>query len=870
MSNDPVVIVDGIRVNSAQTENSANLAADKQGTDQLVSSPLDAIDPNSIETVEVFKGPSAVALYGTDAVNGVIVVTTKRGQAGATRWSADGIWGQTTMPGTWPTNYMRFGTSSLGNVTDCSGFRESQSPFLGVGCLGANGGLLEYQLLNDPKTTVFGTGHKQTYRTTVSGGIRGFVYSFSGSLNEEIGILKMPDADVQVLQDSGIGVPSWQRRPQGSESQSGTVKISTDLGKADAEFTSTLTRSSSRTTPLQRAISVASGLYPAEIDLTEFGFTTNPWSATGSGVLKDIPNFRAKTSSQQVTTRNSLRVFVTPSRWLRAEAIAGVDFLNGKDLNTLGRGECSELFGGKCTYSVVGNGGEYNTGARSEMISTLSFRTSSPSILLGRWISVRPSVNGDYTRRTTNRIVRKASGLPAGATSGNGAEKQDMSEASDDRSTAGAFVESVLGFADRLYLPLSLRLDAGSGLGATVRPKYPRISPSFLISDIQAFRRIPVVGRLETVRLRTAYGMSGVQPKISEKLRTYKQVASIVDGVSVMSVEINSFGNSLLRPERTSEFEGGADIEMGHGRFSVNITSYRKRTIDALVAIDVPNSVNGGGTQLRNVGTVQNTGTEITVNATLLQQRSTLWQVNIGMSRNRNKLLKLGRDSLLGGSSGGVRTQFVEGYPLYGQWALPVTGFADLNGDGWITTGVTGGMNEVQLGTTPVYLGAPYPGFESSLHSTLTLLRDISVGITFNYQHGLAQKNEMANTTSSIGLNNRRAFNDLTTPLATQAYLAVACRVGLYFPNCSDIGIVQTVSTLRLNALSVGYILPRSLTSYALGGRTVRIALQGANLGLWTNYTGKDPNVNSSMSEVVRDAGTLPTSRVWQMTVGVN
>ncbi len=874
-SNDPIVIVDGIRVNSAQIENSNNLAGDAaRSTDQLVSSPLDAIDPNSIETIEVFKGPSAVALYGIDASNGVIVVTTKRGKVGPPRWNLQGVWGLETMPGKWPTNYTRLGLLSNGAVVDCSSVREAGSPYPmtdGNGCSGIDGSVFEYQILNDSKTTVFGRGDKQIYRAEVRGGTRGFSYNFTGTLNRSIGYLKMPDVDVQVLRDSGYSVPSWQQRPQGSESQSGTVAINADLGRVNADFSTTLTRTYMRTTPLQKAITVASGLRPSGVS----NFGGNIESAEfGSGVLAEIASFRAQTSSQRIEMRNSLKVWLSPFRWLDTEVTAGVTVSDGKDLSTMGRGECVELFGGSCVSDMAD--GYYNNGVLTQVIPSFRLRVSAPEISFGRWISLRPSIAGDYTRTSTNSIRRAAHGLPVGATSGNGAVHQATSEQSDDRSTAGVYGEMRMGFANRLFFPLSLRLDAGSGLGASVIPAFPRISPSFLVSDLPVFRQIPLIGRLESVRLRAAYGQSGKQPSISAKLRTYNQRSAIVDGVSVMSTEISSLGNSLLRPERKSEVEGGADIDMVQGRFRLSITGYHARTVDALISIDVPNSVNGGGNQLRNVGTVENTGMELTMNATVLQQRSLFWHVDIGMSTSNNKLVKLGRDSLLGGSSGGVRTQFVEGYPLFGQWALPVVGFADLNGDGWITTNVglvsPGRVNEVQLGTDPVYLGAPYPKFVSSLQSTLTVLRDISIGATFNYQHGLTQKNEGASVGKN-GILNRRAFNDPTTPLATQAYLAVAidCRGRSGFETtCSNIGMIQTVSTVRFVALSVGYMLPRALTERAIRGRSIWIGVQGTNLGLWTNYSGKDPDVNASMSEVARDAGILPTARVWQFTMRVN
>ena len=72
-------------------------------------SPLDQIDPSSIETIEVYKGPSASALYGSDAAAGVIVITTKHGRAGPTHWDMTLGQGLNYIPGTYPTNYFRFG-----------------------------------------------------------------------------------------------------------------------------------------------------------------------------------------------------------------------------------------------------------------------------------------------------------------------------------------------------------------------------------------------------------------------------------------------------------------------------------------------------------------------------------------------------------------------------------------------------------------------------------------------------------------------------------------------------------------------------------------------------------------------------------------
>ena len=110
LNNDPILIIDGVRAYAAQSDSrNSNLA----NASFAAPSPLDQIDPSSIETIEVFKGPSASALYGSDAAAGVIVITTKHGRAGPTHWDMTLGQGLNYIPGTYPLNYYRFGWDAL-------------------------------------------------------------------------------------------------------------------------------------------------------------------------------------------------------------------------------------------------------------------------------------------------------------------------------------------------------------------------------------------------------------------------------------------------------------------------------------------------------------------------------------------------------------------------------------------------------------------------------------------------------------------------------------------------------------------------------------------------------------------------------------
>jgi hypothetical protein len=86
----------------------------------------------------------------------------------------------------------------------------------------------------------------------------------------------------------------------------------------------------------------------------------------------------------------------------------------------------------------------------------------------------------------------------------------------------------------------------------------------------------------------------------------------------------------------------------------------------------------------------------------------------------------------------------------------------------------------------------------------------------------------------------------------------------------TNYGLIRDVSVLRFNRLSVGYYIPAVLAQ-RLGARALTVSLQGTNLGLKTNYTGLDPDVNSSVSaNGVIDTGTLPQPRTWQVRVSAS
>ena len=168
LSSEPIVYIDGVRVNNASGQgiNGANASSfGAQGSSSLTSR-LDDINPDDIESIEVIRGPAAATIYGTEAANGVIQILTKKGRSGATSWSLTTEQGLTRFQNAAnriPTNYFK---DAGGNVVAWNGYQQEV----------------------DSGRPFFKNGHTQSYNLSVSGGRDALTYYVSGSYDDQEGI----------------------------------------------------------------------------------------------------------------------------------------------------------------------------------------------------------------------------------------------------------------------------------------------------------------------------------------------------------------------------------------------------------------------------------------------------------------------------------------------------------------------------------------------------------------------------------------------------------------------------------------------------------------------------------------------------------
>jgi TonB-linked SusC/RagA family outer membrane protein len=855
-SSDPIVIIDGVRVDASYSDANAGgslptaflsnadgvrSVAVNQQTGRPATSRLDDIDPESIEKIEVLKGPSAATLYGSDAANGVIVITTKRGHPGPTRWTFFGQRGMSHMDATFQDAWFGWGS------------RVANPGTAGCDLLAAASGqciqdsVTHYNPLNHKDTSPFGTGQSSKYGVQVSGGSAQLQYFVGTDYTNDLGMERLPSVDAQVLLDkrSGAALPDWLVHPNVLQALHVVSNLTAQLGsKADIGLTSNVTHEYHRDNAGNQFIGAS---------LRSQGYRDSAAYGWGNPAFTPASNFLIQ--SNDVTNRGSGGI---TANWRPTNSLSGHSTFGADYAHVVNEGlEPRDI--------VPGDQGTRGRTETTTLVRTADIGANLDIPLLEN-LRLRSSVGGQYTRNDQDGLSANASGLAEGSDIVNNATETSVTEFHSAQATAGWYIQESFALNERLFLTGAVRGDASSSFGRNAKTVYyPKWSLSWLLSQEPYFPHVP---GLSNIRLRAAYGHAGVQPPIDARFRSFKSAPAYVQSQTYPGIVVSTVGNPLLRPERSTELEGGFDLGLLQDRISIEATLYRELTRDALVTRDLPPSL-GVINRQENLGKVDNRGLEITTTIEALRSRTVDWNMTIGFSQNRNRLVTLGPAVIPPtGSSAIGQTRYVAGYPLDAFWARPVIGYSDLNGDGIISA------SEVRLGDSVLYRGQPFPKADIAFHNDLSLFSGwLNIGTTFDYVGGLTQ---LDNALYNQCLNDRCSWvQDPSTSLAEQAYAVVSGYSFGYDPNIqgsvggSDWGFLERVSWLRLTELSFTLSIPQTVAR-KFRASSANISLMGRNLGLWTKYNGADPEVNTNIfANQIVDAGGIPQPREWSIRVNL-
>ncbi|MGH7718504.1 MAG: TonB-dependent receptor domain-containing protein, partial [Gemmatimonadaceae bacterium] len=755
----PLLIVDGIRV-----DNSSGGTFLSAGSIQ--SGRFNDLNPEEIESIDVVKGPSAATLYGTDAANGVVVVKTKRGAPGRTLWNAYAETGFSKQTTDFLDNYHSWGPSPFG--ARCPIFISTA----GLGLCEIDS-LTTFNPLTNPETSPLNTGHRQQYGVQASGGVSRFTFFVSGEFEKETGVLEMPAGEQARVraERGGIGIPDEQIHPNALRRISLRSNIGTTFGSnADMNLSLGLISSAVRITGSSQFGSGFSG--------SGFRDATDGWPATA----RPGEVFGVRNDENVTRFTGSLNTNWRPLSWLTTRGTVGLDF-GSNFFDALQRVNEGPL-GGRIGSRV---------NRRSETMFYTADLGASAFVTPRAWLSSRTSIGVQYNNRQLGSVTGTGITLLPGQETLSAAATRTATETNTESIVAGAYVEQTFGFNDRLYLTGAVRADGGSQFGRDFETAvYPKGSASWLAVPQQA-------GWLNSVRLRAAYGASGVQPGPTAALTLLTLSSAIIDGAAATGATLQSVGNSGLKPERQREIEAGFDMELLNRRVRLEATYYDRLSTDAIITRELATDV-GLRARPENIGSVSNRGFEGLLSAVVVDHPVAMWDVTLNGSVNRNRVEDLGPGVLPFGPVAGFTVyQFREGYPVAARFARPILGFSDADGDGLID------INEVQVGDTAVYFGDAHPPRQFTLGSSLTLFRRLRIGTQFDYRGGHVAINPELE--QCIFFNCRR-FNDPSLPLEEQVAAAALFPVFLGSTAITQAGFIEDASFIRWRELSLTYLIP--------------------------------------------------------------
>ncbi len=818
--NHPVFYVDGVRITS-----NAYTGFGTSNDTRRETSPLDMLNPDDIESIEVIKGPAAATLYGADAAAGVIQIITRKGRQGqqGVQWSAKVERGRTEWHLPMRQNYTLCTVQNELAHTSTSIRRIGHDSWPGCAGVDANAPWEQRLLVETPLAAsgVLRNGAQSNYTLSARGGGERFSFYVSGDREQE----------------DGVFLNNNFSRASGRANFTVTPQDNLDL-TVTSQYSKTSTRQ-----PLN--------------DNASNGWLRNSW--------RGRPGFNAQYASgwaglgpeemeiyNDVTGGERFLLGVTsnysPVRWFRNRITLGMDA--GDQIATLFYPIGSSMYGASFANGYVSHLDRANRDFTVNYAGTFTGD-------LTRDLSSSFSVGMQYIAQNYRSLQTVGEGLLSNSVNLIHNDRNAATRAFEDteeQRSLGFFVEEQMGWRNRLFLTAGARIDDHSAFGSNFSTVvYPKVGASWVVSE-EPFFNSPVVSNL---RLRAAYGQAGNAPAPFSADRVY--AASVVvtdDRVTAPALSPDAYGNPDLRAERASEVELGLEAALFQDILGVEINFYNSRTRDALLSVPVAPSTGFAGTPntttLENVGEVANSGLEISLNGSPVRTRSLSWNSRLSVSTNRNRLVSLGgtREFIPVGYRSSQR--HAEGYPLGGYWALIPQ--YDANGVVRLTPAGLPVLSEEME-----FVGPSAPTREAALTNTFTILGGLQLYTFVDYKGGHYLFNMSEQSSFTLDQNHRLANDPTVTREQWQLY-----RNGGNHP------FIERADFIKLRELSLSYSLPAALTQ-RFGSEEMSLTLAGRNLAVWTKYSGADPEVNIGGAAAFTrgESNSVPMMRRLAATINV-
>lgn len=848
-SNQPLFVIDGLPVNN-ETFNANTMVMQTENRTVDFSNRIADLNPEDIESLTILKGPEAAALYGIDAANGAIVITTKKGKAGKGSLSYSfnyGIEKVGNLPEL-PNVYSR-GDNGVPNVTSYRSFGPKYPQ-----------GTTFYDNINN----FFRQGSVQKHNLSFEGGANGYTYRLSGGYSTRQGVVPVTKYDRLNISLTGTAQIFSKLRAETNLQYINTKNIKVSKG-ANSFYISLLA-------------------FPADVDMRDY---LSPAGARKRLFATDIENPYFDVNKNQLDDKgnraiSNVSLIYDPLSWLSLTGRVGIDVASQ---------EYRILYHPESNRAGGNTNGSLDIANQTNRIITVQYYASVKESFLKNKLKTTLRVGNaiyDYDNRTF--AMRGENFLEPNFNSINNTTTttQRAKSVFAKKRVIGVFGDLSINYDNFIYVTATGRNDWTSTL-----PKennsffYPSLSTSIVFTELlknSAITKVLTMGRLR-----------GSIAEVGKDASPYSTNPALEAQGSTGGGFSYGFTapNPLLRPEKVTSQEIGMELQFFNNRLGLDAAYYKTKSVDQII-----NGLRisyGTGFILKNIngGEIQNSGLELLLRGTPIQSKNFSWDASVNYTKTNSKLTKLpegvteyyNSDTWLFGN---VRNGARLGGPL-----TTLTAFRQYqyNNAGQLLISPSTGLPFIQTFASWPVAGDRNPDFRMGISNSFTYK-----GLNLNFLFDIKKGGDVYNATGYylylIGkhpksIENREKpliFNGVfkdgleNTPTPTKNNISVIPYYNNTFYTSSVIDqefIERNVNWVRLRDITLSYQLPAKLLSRTKVIRNANIGITATDLFMWTNYTGGDPGVNGTTvatggsGSVGIDYGNLPIPKVFNFNIRI-
>ncbi|MDX5418450.1 MAG: SusC/RagA family TonB-linked outer membrane protein [Hymenobacteraceae bacterium] len=673
----PLYVVDGVIVDNSSISAGLNAvtAAAAGGSSSNQDNPSNRIadlNPDDIESIEVLKGASAAAIYGSLASAGVVIITTKRGAMGKTLvdFSQDIGWTEVTK---------LLGRRELNEERVRDSWGENAVPLF-IQARDA-GRLVDYE------EELYGNkGLLLSSRLNVSGGTEKTRFFVGGLIQDEEGI----------IENTGYDKKSIRFNLDHVLSKRFDFSLSTNYINSSAD------RGLTNNDNAGVSFGVALSSTPSFVDLfpdASGNYPENPFAASNFLQTRDLITNNEETNRFLGGLTLNTMLYETLRSSTKLVIRSGLDFYNLKTTAIFPRQLQFQSDGrGTNGASIQGNTNNLNTNYAAFLVNNFNLGEDvfSFTTTLG---ATRENFNQDNILNVATQLIKTQTNLDQ---SGAVQVSQDQLKVRNK----GLFFQEEVNFRDRIIATAGLRLDKSSN-NADVNKfqAFPKASLAVNVANFDFW----TMERVAMLKLRVAYGESGGFPPFGSKYTSY--VASNTGGLPGLLVAVQR-GNDNIKQERQKELEAGVDIGLLGDKVILEATVYNKTVSDLIINQNLKPST-GFIRGYVNAGELRNRGIELALSATPFETVGLKWDSRTSFWLNRSKITELTIPPFaIGGFGNTLGTFFIE----EGKSATQITGIK--------------GSEGVQV------LGDSQPDFQMNFHNFFTIKQNFTFSFLFHWKKG--------------------------------------------------------------------------------------------------------------------------------------